>query len=129
MSIGLIVLTAAAVVIAFYLGKRSAPSNDTNIQFDIDTDTYSDYDEVENGGEYDSWEGGFWGASNPKKLTAHLQFDYTDGNGNSSTRSVKVREFDDDLYKEIIMGYCELRLERFDLIGLKTALILEQGRW
>lgn len=69
----------------------------------------------------DAWEGGFWETSDPKTLTAHLKFDYKDGNGNLSTRSVRVKEFDNRLHDGIILGHCELRQAlrtfRFSRIG------------
>ena len=77
----------------------------------------------------DAWEGGFWDASDPKKLSIHLEIDYIDGGGRKTERSVKVREFDNELYGGILIGDCELRNAkrtfRFDRI--KRAVDIESG--
>jgi len=88
------------------------------------TTTYSDdddYNDEYDDDEIDAWEGGFWDAENPKKLTCNLEINYTDGNGDISKREISVREFDDKLYGGIIMAHCHLRngtrTFRFDRIS------------
>lgn len=62
-----------------------------------------------NDNDSDAWEGGFWDAPDPKQLSAHLKFDYVDGNRNPTARSVVVKSFDNSLYGGILLGHCELR--------------------
>lgn len=58
----------------------------------------------------DAWEGSFFcDASDPRPLRAHLQFAYTDGDGNQTIRSVRVREFDAGSDRGLLIGHCELR--------------------
>lgn len=58
----------------------------------------------------DAWEGSFVSdASDPRPLRVHLQFSYTDGDGNQTTRSVRVREFDAGSDRGLLIGHCELR--------------------
>lgn len=58
---------------------------------------------------HDSWEGGFWEATEPRDLETRLQIAYTDGAGNPSTRVVRIRSFDNGLHHGIFIGHCELR--------------------
>ena len=128
MEVVLLVL-AVIVVIAFYLGKRSGSSTDSNVSVEVGSSGYADYDDYEDDENHDSWEGGFWDASDPKRLSAHIEIDYKDGDGALTTRSVRVREFDNQLYSGIIMGHCELRNAtrtfRFDRI--KKCVDIETG--
>jgi len=76
------------------------------------TTSYSDdFEDYDDGDDYDkdSWEGGFWDAENPKKVTSNLEIEYRDGNGDKTKREISVREFDNDLYGGIIMAHCHLR--------------------
>ena len=122
----IIILLFIVAAIAFYFGRKSSSSKDSNIQNMNNKHAHLDYDEAKEDNDRDAWEGGFWEASDPKKLNAHLRIEYKDGNGITTTRSVKVREFDNELYGGIIMGYCELRNAtrtfRFDRIRTCTDL-------
>jgi hypothetical protein len=125
----LLFLIILIALIVFFLRKKSSSPNDTNVRFTVETRTHTKDSVNEYDTDHDSWEGGFWDASDPKKLKAHLQIDYKHGNGNLTTRCVSVREFDNELYGGIIMGYCELRdatrTFRFDRIN--NCIDLETG--
>jgi hypothetical protein len=93
----------------------------------FESSNLSQYDEEELA--RDSWEGNFWDASDPKKLTVYLRIEYVDGNNAHTTRSVRIREFDNELNGGIIIGHCDLRNAtrtfRFDRI--KKCFDLETG--
>jgi len=116
------------VVIAFYIGKHIGKSDNPEIKVTFETSGLDEYDDDEYE-DRDSWEGSFWEASDPKKLTAHIEIEYEDGNKSVTTRTVRIREFDNELYGGIIMGHCELRNAtrtfRFDRI--KKCVDLETG--
>jgi len=57
----------------------------------------------------DSWEGGFWDASDPHDLDTTLDLTYTDAQGSTTTRVVRTRSFDNALYGGILIGHCHLR--------------------
>ncbi len=63
----------------------------------------------ENQDQPDAWEGGFWEASDPKKLGAHVEIEYVDGKSQATKRIVHIREFDNKLHGGIFIGDCELR--------------------
>ena len=128
MEINLVVL-AIIVVLAFYIGKRIGSSNSAEIKVTLENHYgITDYND-EPGDERDSWEGGFWDASDPKKLTAHVEIEYEDRNKSLTTRSVQIRGFDNDLYGGVMMGHCQLRNAtrtfRFDRI--KKCIDLDSG--
>lgn len=81
------------------------------------------------GGDHDAWEGGMWEATDPHKVSAHLRLEYTDAKGQTTTRNVRVREFDNSLYGGILMAICELRdahrTFRFDRI--RSCIDLDTG--
>lgn len=100
---GWALIIIALVIAAFLFGRRSARYSDDELRVTISTH-FDEYEE-----DKDAWEGGFWEASEPRPLKARLQFDYTDGEGNKTSRSVVVREFDNMLYSGILLGHCEMR--------------------
>ncbi|MCW8906733.1 MAG: hypothetical protein OQL28_05760 [Sedimenticola sp.] len=124
----IVIILIALVVIAFYIGKHIVKSDNPEIKVIFETSGFDEYDDEEYE-DRDSWEGGFWEASDPKKLSAHIEIEYEDGNKSLTTRTVRVREFDNELYGGIIMGHCELRNAtrtfRFDRI--KKCVDLETG--
>lgn len=112
-------------VIAYYFGKRSGSSKSSGLNIDVEHDYFEDKEDR----AQDSWEGSFWEASDPKRLTTHLQIDYEDADQNLSTRSVQVREFDTDLSNGIIMGHCQLRksTRTFRIDRIKKCINLMTG--
>lgn len=57
----------------------------------------------------DAWELDFRGESiDPITINTTIQFDYRDGNGNATKRTVNVREYD-KVYGGAIIGLCQLR--------------------
>ena len=116
------------VIVAFVIGKRLGTAKASIVNVSIQPDSIQHKQSTEN--DTDSWEGGFWDASDPKELFAHLEFEYRDGNGSISTRKVKVRQFDTELYGGILLGHCELRgatrTFRFDRIS--NCVDLETGQ-
>lgn len=133
----IILIVAAIIIIASFVGKRIGSSKNPEIKVIINSSDFNEYDnEVDNDKDdnevdhdNDAWEGSFWDASDPKKITAHIEIDYVDGSKSSTTRTVRVREFDNALHGGIIMGHCELRNAtrtfRFDRI--KKCIDLETG--
>ena len=123
-----IILVVVIIIIAFFIGKRFGSSSNPEIKVTFESDGFDEYDDEEDENR-DAWEGSFWDASDPKKLTAHLEIEYVDGNKATTTRSIRVREYDNELYGGIIMGHCELRNAtrtfRFDRI--KKCVDLETG--
>ncbi|WP_444885026.1 hypothetical protein [Microbulbifer sp. PSTR4-B] len=89
----------------------------------------SSEEQIDSGEDYDAWEGGFWGATAPIKVNAHLQIDYKDGDGNSTTRSVKVKKFDELLSGGMVIGFCELRraTRTFRIDRISECMDLETG--
>lgn len=77
----------------------------------------------------DAWEGGFWEANDPKRVAAHLKFDYTDTKGARTERSVQVREFDESLHGGLMLAHCELRddTRTFRLSKIRGCIDLETG--
>lgn len=67
--------------------------------------SYANFDTDEDVG--DAWEGTFREGVNAYDVKAYLHFDYVDGNGSRTTRSVLTYEADDVL--GMIMAHCELR--------------------
>lgn len=57
----------------------------------------------------DSWEGGFWDASDPHDLDTTLELTYSDAQSSKTTRVVSIRSFDNVLYGGILIGHCHLR--------------------
>lgn len=128
----LVLLVIVFVFLAFKLGKRSNAPEEFVISFDVKTNaTFEPSDDLtpEETWDGDAWEGGFWDASDPKRLRAYMEFEYRDGNNSVTKRSVRVREFDNNLYGGILMGHCEMRgatrTFRFDRI--KQCVDLETG--
>jgi len=121
-----IIIVAIIVVIAFYIGKRVGTSKNPEIKVTFES---SGFDDEEDDEDRDSWEGGFWDASNPKRLTAHVEFEYIDGNKSVTTRAVRIREFDNELNGGIIMGHCKLRnsTRTFRLDRITKCVDLETG--
>ncbi|MET0082689.1 MAG: hypothetical protein ABW079_06715 [Sedimenticola sp.] len=121
-----IVVLVTIFIIAFFIGKRVGSSKDPEIRVTFESSGLSGY-EIDD--DKDGWEGGFWDATDPKKLTAYIEIDYVDANKSTTTRVVRVREFDNSLYGGIIMGHCELRNAtrtfRFDRI--KKCVDLDTG--
>jgi hypothetical protein len=117
-------------VVAYFTTKKAPQKKRPEIKITIERSSNFNFEEEE-GSDTDSWEGGFWEASDPKKLAARLQIEYTDGNGRLSKRIVRVREFDNGLYGGVIIGHCELRNAtrtfRFDRI--KSCVDLETGEF
>jgi hypothetical protein len=102
---GLLILLGIVVFgIVLLLNKRQKPDSQGN-----ETGGSSWNSSTEDALDYDSWEGGFWEAPDPKPLNAHLRFDYSDGDNKKTSRSVVMRQFDTALYDGIILGHCELR--------------------
>ena len=117
-----LILLAVFVAIVFYFSvsrKRSA-TNEARDETDFE----------ENDAYRDSWEGGFWEASDPKRVMSRLQIDYQDWDGSSTTRSVKVREFDEKLYGGIILGHCDLRdaTRTFRIDRMKSCIDTATGK-
>ena len=123
----IIIIVAVIIILAFYIGKRIGSSNNPEIKVTFESSGFDEYDDEDE--DRDAWEGSFWDASDPKKLTVHVEIEYVDGNKAVTTRSVRIREFDNELYGGIIMGHCELRNAtrtfRFDRI--KKCIDLETG--
>lgn len=57
----------------------------------------------------DAWDGAFWEAPDPYPVKAHLQIDYVDIAGKSTSRSIITRQADTELYGGLILAFCELR--------------------
>ena len=108
--LSLIVIGFVFYFIGRRAGKRKA-LDEIGISVSVESeygDLYSAaYDEEDD--DRDAYEGAFYEASDPKKVSAHLQIEYTDGKGKDSARLVRVREYDDGLYGGVILGLCELR--------------------
>ncbi|MEO6049726.1 MAG: hypothetical protein ABIP78_00130 [Pyrinomonadaceae bacterium] len=128
----LILVAIIGIFVAFKIGKRSKRPEEIEFHINVQTTARSEYGEGslnEESSDSDAWEGSFWEASDPKRLRAHLQIEYQDGNGSKSTRAVKIREFDNKLSGGILMGHCELRNAtrtfRFDRI--RQCVDLETG--
>ena len=128
------IIVAVIIIIVFFIGKRIGSSKNSEIKVTFESSGFDEYDgetETENDKDKDkdTWEGSFWDASDPIKLTAHIEIDYVDGNKYTTTRTVRVREFDSALHGGIIMGHCELRNAtrtfRFDRI--KKCIDIETG--
>jgi hypothetical protein len=125
MEIFLLFVVIAAV--AFFVGKYFSTPQNPNIEISFkgcDTEQRYEENEIE-----DSWEGGFWDAPDPKKITGHFQIEYIDGNGSQTTRNVRIRQFDNNLYNGIIMAHCELRnsTRTFKFDRIKSCIDLETG--
>jgi DNA-binding FrmR family transcriptional regulator len=103
-----VVLFLAIAFVLWILWKKSGsaqtPSNVARSDFEVPVSvTVINEDK-------DAWEGSFIGEANdPRPLTAHLRFAYTDANDNRTTRSVRVREFDAGSDSGLLIGHCELR--------------------
>jgi len=132
----LVIVAVVATALYFTWQWLSSAKNEVviNVTSRFEEESSVNFEEYED--DSDAWEGGFWDASDPKPLSAHLRFDYKDGQGNKTTRSVVVREFDNRLYSGIILGRCELRNSnrtfRFDrmrnCIDLETGEVVENIR-
>ncbi|MBN8493227.1 MAG: hypothetical protein J0M00_17605 [Burkholderiales bacterium] len=57
----------------------------------------------------DAWEGGFWEVDYPRGVTTTLRFDYVDGQGVASQRTVDVRQFGAYFGNILIIGRCHMR--------------------
>ena len=57
----------------------------------------------------DNWEGSFWDVSTPQAVDARLRIEYTDGNGNTTNRSIRVRQFGEREDHILILAHCLLR--------------------
>lgn len=128
----LILIAVIGIFVAFKIGKRSKRPEEIEFHINVQTTARSEYGEgivYEETSDNDAWEGSFWEASDPKRLRAHVQIEYQDGNGSKSTRAVRIREFDNKLSGGILMGHCELRNAtrtfRFDRI--RQCVDLETG--
>ncbi|GAA5445811.1 hypothetical protein Misp06_04016 [Microbulbifer sp. NBRC 101763] len=79
--------------------------------------------------DYDAWEGGFGDATDSIEVNAHLQIDYMDGDGKSTTRSVKVKKLNEMLTGSMVIGFCELRGARrtFRIDRITECIDLETG--
>ena len=100
------IIVAVIIIIVFFIGKRIGSSKNSEIKVTFESSGFDEYDaETEN--DKDAWEGSFWDASDPIKLTAHIEIDYVDGNKYTTTRTVRVREFDSALHGGTIMGHIE----------------------
>ncbi|WP_445363162.1 hypothetical protein ACJJIQ_23490 [Microbulbifer sp. ANSA003] len=77
----------------------------------------------------DAWEGSFFDAENPLTVSAHLQFNYRDGNGKQTNRSVLVKQFDETLHEGLLIAHCELRdaNRTFRFSRMKNCVDLETG--
>ena len=124
----ILIVVAIVIVVAFYLGKRMGSSNHSEIKVTFERSDFDEY-EGECDEDHDAWEGGFWDASDPKNLTAHVEIEYVDADKSVTTRPVRIRAYDNELYSGIIMGHCELRdatrTFRFDRI--KKCMDIETG--
>ncbi len=119
MSIGLLVFVAlAAIAFAFYLGRRTK-SKTANLNSEVDNKIT----------DKDAWEGTFYDGEDPKKVSAYLQIDYVDGEGKETSRSIRVRQFDDRLYGGMILAHCEMRdsSRTFRYDRVKSCVDLETG--
>lgn len=67
------------------------------------------FDIEETDPDKDAWEGGFWNALNPMPARTSLAFAYTDAHGNSTRRTVDVREYDGTLNGGLLIGHCKMR--------------------
>lgn len=132
----LVIVAVVATALYFAWQWLSSAKNEVviNVTTRFEEGFTTNFEEYED--DSDAWEGGFWDASDPRPFKAHLRFDYTDGGGIKTTRSVVVREFDNSLYSGIILGRCELRNAnrtfRFDrmrnCIDLETGEVVENIR-
>jgi len=117
--------TSAAMGASNRISKPTR-ENETGLPINITFSKSYDPDELQS---TDSWEGGFWEASDPKKLNATLLIDYCDAKGDKTRRGVSVRQFDNDLYGGMVIGHCLLRNAtrtfRFDRI--KACVDMETG--
>jgi len=122
-----LIILIMGIVVGFYMGKRAGSADPAEIKVTYENFGPGDYQEDDE--DRDSWEGGFWEASDPKKLSAYIEIEYIDGNDSITKRAVRVREFDNELYGGIIMGRCELRNAtrtfRFDRV--RKCVDLETG--
>ena len=59
--------------------------------------------------EADAWEGTFWEVADPRDLAVSLEFDYVDGAGRKTHRTVEVRQFGDMGSTVLIIGRCLMR--------------------
>jgi hypothetical protein len=61
--------------------------------------------------EYDSYEGSFYDAEDPIKVSCTLQINYISGEGKQTTRTIRVKEFSKTLHGGLILAHCHLRNE------------------
>lgn len=119
------IILIVLVIVTFFIGKHFGSSGNPDIKVTFKPSEFDEYEDADR----DSWEGGFWDASDPKKLSTYVEIEYEDGNRSLTERTVRIREFDNELHGGIIMGHCELRdatrTFRFDRI--KKCLDLETG--
>jgi len=57
----------------------------------------------------DAWEGSFWEVQAPVPAKARLKFNYVDGNGRKSQRTVDVRQFGSYGPATLLIGHCLMR--------------------
>jgi len=59
--------------------------------------------------ERDAWEGSFWEVETPFPASARLRFNYKDGSGNRTKRTVRVTRFGEHNGATLLIGHCLLR--------------------
>jgi hypothetical protein len=103
-----ILVIVVIIYIAYRIEKKSSNKLEMNHNYSVRMTSKIITVETEDG-DQDNWEGSFWEASDPKRINAYFEIDYIDGSGNKSSRKVRVREYDNELYNGIMIGHCELR--------------------
>lgn len=80
-------------------------------------------------GDQDNWEGAFWDAAEPVRITAHLRIHYVDGQGRSTGRDVTVRQFDAANPNGLLLAHCHLRnaTRSFLISRISDAIDLDSG--
>lgn len=75
------------------------------------TDNYINENEIQNNDAYDkdNWEGNFWEAEEVFTVLATLHFNYEDGSGKRTERTVEVRRVGTYGQSHLILGHCQLR--------------------
>lgn len=114
-----------------YIQQIPIPSPTITVEYNSPNEYKDEYNP-----DKDAWEGAFWDASNPLPVKAILKFDYIDGNGNKTFRTVDVREYDEELYTGIMIGHCRFRdatrTFRFDRISncidIETGEVIDDVR-
>lgn len=119
--VALALALVAVILLVRSLGSSKQPSevDQQHVQRPNDSD-----DE-----DRDAWEGSFWEAENPFRVSAVLKIDYTDANQRRSTRTVDVRQIGVAPGGYLLIGHCQLRNETrtFRTDRIRSCIDVETG--